>query len=265
MILSQIFVHPIKSCRAISVANADAQARGLAHDRRMMIVRSDGEFITQRSHPRMAQIKTLVKANNVGFLLEDKLWFPEFGEDRTRVSVWRDSVMARLADEHVQSALSEFLGEPVKLVMMDKDSQRMSNEKYADSEVSFADGYPILITNSASLKALSETAGFPLQIEQFRPNLVINTDKAWAEDGWKYLAIGDVELELVKPCTRCVMTTLDPITGKPAYPETMQALIKTRKSNFTDIPGVLFGWNAVVKTPGILSVGSTVRVSEERS
>ena len=95
--------------------------------------------------------------------------------------------------------------------------------------------------------------------------IIVQTDKSWAEDHWKLIRIGEVELELVKPCTRCQVTTLDPITGEVAYPETMEAMIKTRRSGDKRIKGVLFGWNAVVRSFGNLSVGDDVEVLETKS
>jgi uncharacterized protein YcbX len=148
---------------------------------------------------------------------------------------------------------------------MDKDAERLSSEKYSEPRpVSFADGYPILITNTASLKALNKhivAAGADsVPMKRFRPNIVIDGDEAWSEDNWKQITIGDVKLDLVKPCTRCVVTTLDPVTGVKQGKEPLRTLRARRLSKDPEIDGVLFGWNAVPRTLGRIGVGDKVSI-----
>jgi uncharacterized protein YcbX len=81
---------------------------------------------------------------------------------------------------------------------------------------------------------------------RFRPNVVIQTDEPYSEDKWSSVSIGDVALDLVKPCTRCQVTTLDPRTGAAKPQPVIAALQKLRMSSDRRNKGVLFGVNAVV-------------------
>lgn len=260
MLVSDLIIYPVKSCRGLALSSADARARGLQNDRRAMIVDQNGRFLSQRTHSRMAQIIPDME-DGLHLKIRDKPYRATLTETRRNVSVWRSDVSARMADNDINAALSNFLGQPVTLVMMDADSQRETDPTYAENhEVSFADGFPYLITATASLAALSKTAGEDLSMARFRPNIVIETDEAWAEDDWNTLNIGGITFDIVKPCTRCVMTTLNPKTGASDGDGAMRAMIETRKSPHRDIPGVLFGVNAVARTYGRVSVNDPVRV-----
>ena len=230
-----------------------------------MIVDGKGNFLTQRTHGRLALIETRIHGDNLLLQLDGEPVVPQWSEERKNCVVWNDKVDLEVCDSETSLALSDFLGEAVSLVRMDDESERRTSGTWAESDNSLSDGYPILITTTASLNALSATAGISLRQAQFRPNIVIQTEESWAEDHWKLIRIGGVELELVKPCTRCQVTTLDPINGERAYPETMEAMIKTRRSGDKRIKGVLFGWNAVVRSFGNLSVGDEVKVLETNS
>ena len=123
----------------------------------------------------------------------------------------------------------------------------------------FPDLYPVLVTNTASLKASFPDGRFPMA--RFRPNLVIETDEPFAEDHWLKLRIGEVELELVKPCARCKVTTIDQDTGQVGGPEPLQTLSRTRSWNNKAI----FGWNALVRKSGRVRFGDPVEVLQSRT
>lgn len=250
MKIAELRLYPIKSCRGLSVNNATIEARGFAGDRRAMIVRPDGAALTQRSHPAMAQILVALgdplRLSFAGETVE-----AAFTETRQSVEVWGDQVSACVADAPVNAALSDFLGEPVQLVIMDDHSDRPTDPAFGpQSQVSFADGYPYLIATTGSLAALQESAGDAMPMDRFRPNIVIETDAPWLEDDWTQLDIGGVVFDLVKPCTRCVMTTLDQETGEQVGQSTMDALIRTRAQAGDWGRGVVFGMNAIARAKG---------------
>ena len=137
------------------------------------------------------------------------------------VAVGRSRVDLGVADEATNAWLGDVVGRPVMLVHMSDPSQRRPNPAFAgpDDRVSLADGYPLLVTTEASLAALNdlvaEAAGEarePLPMRRFRPNLVIDGETPWAEDGWRRLRVGEAVFRAVKGCDRCVMTTIDPDT-----------------------------------------------------
>ena len=156
---------------------------------------------------------------------------------------------------------------------MDRPDARTANPDHAgpDAPVNFGDGYPILITSTASLRALNRdivTTGDAeaVPMNRFRPNLVIDEAEPFAEDGWNSLKIGDVILDLVKPSDRCIVTTIDQLAGETAGSEPLDTLRRTRLSAVRTIPGVLFGWNAVPRKGhfGRVAVGDGVEILERR-
>lgn len=272
MKISSLNIYPIKSCRGVDLNKADVLSRGLEYDRRWMIVDAQGVFISQRSHSKLAQM--IVAADNEGLdiTLGDKSFRVRNPRGaRIDVRVWKSVVNAPLADIAINAALSEWLGQEVSLVYMDEDARRATNpdwspiEKFGAHETSFSDGYPVLVTNMASLDALNDhirAAGYDgVTMERFRPNIVIDTDMPWAEDGWESLQIGDVVIDLVKPCTRCLVTTLDPYTGNARPEPVMDAMRELRMSQDPRNKGVLFGVNALVRRGGVIKRGLSVNAT----
>jgi len=237
-----------------------AENRGLTSDRRAMIVDKDGVFLTQRSHKVLARISARVAGSGIVLKFADKTINVDWGDQRKTCTVWNDRVDLVVAGHGVNAALSEFMGQNVALVSMDNRSIRKTSGTWANSNNSLSDGYPLLIANTASINALSKLAGIPLKMAQFRPNIVVDGSEPWTEDSWRTLKIGELEIELVKPCTRCQITTLNTKNGNIEFPETMEALIKHRRSADPRVKGVLFGWNAIIKKAGNIRVGDPVKV-----
>ncbi len=221
-------------------------------------------FITQRENSKLARLQTTLK--------DDALVLSYFGHaplivnmpdvrERKNVTIWQNRVEAVLASAPINKALSLWLGQSVSLVYMDAKSIRMANLDWTEkpAPVSFADGYPVLVTNTASLTALNalitSDGGAVIPMTRFRPNIVIESDAPWGEDNWKSLRIGDVVLDLVKPCARCIITTLDQTTGDKQGREPLRALKSLRTSTDPRNPGVIFGMNAVPRRCGKISVG----------
>lgn len=261
MHVAELRLYPIKSCRGLPTDAATLKTRGFAGDRRAMIVKPDGMFLTQRMHPRLAQI-IATRAPGLALQLGADQFAAAFSTDRMQVQVWGDTVSAVIATDDVNDRLSAFLETPVCLVQMDDASARPTDPQFGGAgEVSFADAFPYLITTTASLEALSETAGEAIPMERFRPNIVIKTNTPWIEDDWTVLTIGDQVFDIVKPCTRCVVTTLDQTTGEQVGQSTMQALIRTRARSGPWGQGVLFGVNAKArKVGGVLTPGMDAQV-----
>ena len=153
---------------------------------------------------------------------------------------------------------------------MDQAIRRRETEgRDAPFDVSFADGYPILIATTASLEALNdyvkEQGEMALTMSRFRPNIVIDGAQPWAEDSWKQIKIGDVVIDCVKPCTRCIMTTLDPISGHSLGDMSLKALTHLRRSSDKRIKGVLFGTNAIPLGTGCIKQGDEVEILETQT
>lgn len=258
--LSEIWIYPIKSLGGIRLTQATVQERGLQYDRRWMIVDANGQFITQRTVHQMALIEVEKSPN--GFAIthrstpENKLFFPlkPIVNEPIKVRVWDDEVEAVTVSHEADLQLSTWLGQPVRLVMMPDWSNRPVDPDYAQEgeNVSFADGYPLLIIGQASLDDLNTRLEQPVTMHRFRPNLVVEGSAPYAEDGWRNLRIGQATFKGVKPCSRCVLITIDPATGEKGV-EPLKTLATYRKRNNK----IYFGQNLLAH-PGQISLGDTV-------
>ncbi|WP_064711134.1 MOSC domain-containing protein [Rhizobium bangladeshense] len=273
MHISDLFIYPLKSARGIALPAAEIDAYGLAGDRRAMITDPQGHFITQRELPDLARIEIRPETGTFRLLMEGK---PELSvppprpDSRMDVTVWKSTVCAAVADPHSNGQLSEWLGREVRLVFFDGQARRTANAEWAGegTPVTFTDGYQILVTTTGSLKALNADLTAhgegSVGMERFRPNIVIDTEEAWPEDHWAAIEIAGVRFDLVKPCSRCIMTTQDQLTGSREGPNPMPAMGRIRMSTDRRVPGPLFGWNVTPRGSGRITIGDTVKILEER-
>jgi uncharacterized protein YcbX len=177
------------------------------------------------------------------------------------VTIWRDTLRVPDAGAEAHAWLSDFIGKPTRLVQVPLDRARTTQAGYGkdDDQVAFADGFPLLLIGESSRADLSSRVGRPLEMLRFRPNLVIEGFPAYAEDGWKRIRIGDIEFRVVKPCARCILTTIDPQTGeRSADREPLATLQQYRAQG----EGAMFGQNLVNDGIGRLEVGMPVTVLE---
>ncbi|HWT57261.1 MAG TPA: MOSC domain-containing protein [Rhizobium sp.] len=273
MHISDLFIYPLKSARGIALPSADIDAYGLPGDRRAMITDAHGHFITQRELPDLARIEIRPEPGAFRLLMQGKQDIsvpPPRPDTRMDVSVWKSTVSAAVADPESNRQLSEWLGREVQLVFFDGQARRTANAEWAGegTPVTFADGYQILVTTTGSLKALNTDlvahGEGSVGMERFRPNIVIDIDEAWPEDRWAAIEIAGIRFDLVKPCSRCIMTTQDQLTGSREVPNPMPAMGRIRMSADRRVPGPLFGWNVTPRGSGRITIGDTVRVVEER-
>lgn len=258
--LSQIYLYPVKSLAGIEVRRWPLDRFGLKFDRRWMVVRPDGRFLTQRQCPQMATIRTAIDLES-GRLT---LFHPERGERvvpepegrSITVQVWRDRVEAIQVSREVDLWLEEVLGQPCHLVWFPELSKRIVDPKYSpfEAETAFSDGFPLLIIGEDSLADLNRNVEQPVEMRRFRPNLVIAGTEAYAEDRWKKIEIGKIPILIVKPCTRCVVTTIDPDRGVRTGEEPLRTISKLRQG--------CFGQNAIHAREGWLEVDMEVKVVE---
>jgi uncharacterized protein len=265
MQITGTYIHPIKSCASLKRDALDIEPRGPHGDRRYMVVDADGRFITGRKLPRMVLVRAeprehgiVLSAPGMPMLPVDE---PPPSASRMEVAVWGDSVAALAAGVRADDWLSTFLGTPVRLVYMDEAASRSVDPDHArpGDEVSFADGFPLLLIGQASLDHLNERLSTPMPITRFRPNLVLGGAAAHAEDRWCRIRIGGIEFDVIKPCTRCVFTTVDPATGAFDASGEPLATLKTYRRGER---GITFGVNLIARGNGPLRVGDPVVVIE---
>jgi uncharacterized protein YcbX len=260
--LSTLTYYPIKACRGFDVDASRVELMGLEHDRRMMVVTPEGEFLTQREYPKLALV-TPELANGAVTLSAPNYHPISVAIQRTGtpwpVNIWKSKgVHAIDQGEEAAGWFSDWLGASVRLVHIADGFKRRLNPQYAVSEddhTGFADGYPILIISEESLAALNARLEAPLPMNRFRPNLVVKGCEPFAEDVWKRIRIGKVEMAIVKPCPRCVVTTIDKETLV-----TSKEPLKTLNTFRKQVGGAMFGQNVIPLNEGRLNVGMTVEV-----
>jgi uncharacterized protein YcbX len=267
MRLASIHTYPIKGCRRLDQDDAVVEPWGLAGDRRWLVVEPEGKFITQRAEPRLALITP--KATARGGLVLRTHGMPDLDipaptdGDLMAVTVWKDTVDARPAVPVADEWLSAALDRKARLVYLDDPTRRGVSADHGQLEdrVSFADAYPLLLANAASLDAvndwLAEGGDEPVPMNRFRPNVVVSGAEAWAEDGWlgRRLRIGSVTFRAVKPCDRCAVTTIDQETAERGR-QPLRVLGQRRLSPI----GPLFGMNLIPDGRGPIAVGDPVEV-----
>jgi len=161
--------------------------------------------------------------------------------------VWKDACVGVDQGGAAHEWASRVIGQAVRLVRVAPDMERAANVKFAGTTpapLGFADGYPLLVCNRASLEDLNQRLPRRIPSERFRPNIVVSGLPAWAEDRIDILVLGAVTLRLVKPCTRCSIPSRDPCSGEPAT-DPLPALRKFRFDR--ELLGVTFGENAVIE------------------
>jgi uncharacterized protein YcbX len=263
IIVSDLYIHPVKSLAAIACDEALLTARGFAHDRRFMVVEPSGAFLTQREHPRMATVWTQIAGGQLRLAAPDRAEVavplePVQGEAIT-VEVWGSTCEALAPSPEADRWLTDYLGLPCRLAYMPESTRRRVNPRYAGEGhvVSFADGYPLLVIGEASLQDLNSRLTHPVPMSRFRPNIVVKGAGAFAEDGWRDIRIGEARLRIAKPCGRCQVTTTDQATGEVLGPEPLATLAAYRsREEF----GACFGMNALVLEPGLVRRAAAVLV-----
>ena len=228
-----------------------------------MLIDPQGRFVTQREYPRLALLKVQLESDFLKVYSserpEDYIQIPLIleGYESVEVVVWDDTMLAKKLDPNIDKWFSEKLGMEVHLVKMPETTHRLVSPKYAvDNEsVSFADGMPYLLIGQESLDDLNSRLESSVPMDRFRPNLVFSGAKAYEEDSWKTLKVGEVDFQIVKPCARCVMTTIDQENATKSK-EPLKTLASFRTVNNK----VLFGQNMVALSHGILKVGDQVSI-----
>ncbi len=260
--VSSLTYYPIKACRGFDVDSSRVELMGLEGDRRMMVVTPEGRFLTQRQHPRLALVTPALSDGTVTLSAPNydsiRVAIQTAGTPRP-VDIWKSKgVHAIDQGEEAAAWFSDWLGASVRLVHIADGFKRKLNPKYSVSEndhTGFADGYPILIISEESLADLNARLETPVPMNRFRPNIVVKGCEPFAEDTWKRIRIGEIEMAIVKPCPRCVVTTIDKQTLEQSK-EPLKTLAAFRRRD----GGAMFGQNAIPLNEGRLNVGMTVEV-----
>jgi uncharacterized protein YcbX len=275
--VASLYIYPIKSCAGVPVPNWTITRYGFTHDREFLVVDEQENFLTQRTHPKLALVQPLLEHDLLRLRAPDlpEITLPWFGspadhqvEPRRSVTIWRDQVEADDLGDDIAAWLSTHLGCNVRLVRIGSQYRRMIQKEkvprvHQDAlgirEVSFADAYPFLIISEASLADLNQRLPQPIPMNRFRPNIVIGGAlEPYAEDHWQTVEIGSLRFRHGGPCVRCVVTTTDQITLERSH-EPLKTLALYRRNGDG---GVNFGMNFFCESStGMIQVGDIIRLS----
>ncbi|MFE5584879.1 MOSC domain-containing protein [Kitasatospora sp. NPDC056531] len=282
MHLTGLHVYPVKSMYRLSPDTAAVQPWGLAGDRRWMLADPTGRFVSQRENAALGQIRVAPLPDGAlsltapgGSRIEVTAPAVAAGDPLAEVEVWGTRFRAAEAAKDAHEWIAEHLGD-YRLVHLDDPRARPVDPEYGrpGDTVSMADGFPLLLTTTASLDRLNEliAAEHPdgheaLPMERFRPNVVVGGSEAWAEDGWRRIRIGSLTFTVVKPCGRCVITTTDQESGERRGPEPLRTLARHHRL----LRKAAFGQNLIPERPagvegdvlGTLRLGDDVEVLED--
>jgi uncharacterized protein len=269
--VASIHIYPMKAGRAVDLDQSVVEPWGLAGDRRWLLVDEDGRCVTQREEPSLARV-TITCASAGSIAVEaagraaQNVAPPGHGAPMMKVTVWESVVLAAAAGPAADAWFSAYLGRPVRLVYLDDPTRRPVDPEYgrAGDTVSFADGYPLLLTSAGSLDQLNRwltgDGERPVPMTRFRPSVVVAGAPPWAEDHWRRVRIGAVSFRVAKPCGRCVVTTIDQVTGvRGSQPLKMLG----RRRNIAQ--ALVFGQNLIpdlasTDSPGAIRVGDVLEV-----
>jgi uncharacterized protein YcbX len=260
--VQELNVYPLKSGRGVAKSAVRLAATGFEWDRHWMATNAAGTFLTQRTHPRLACVEPEVANGSLVLRAPglEPLHLPlEPRGELIAVQVFKDRCEGHDQGAAASAWISTALAEPARLVRVPAAPKRLANPEFAGPRpvpVTFPDGFPILVCNRASLEELNARMPEPIPMERFRPNIVLDGLPPFAEDRIASLQIGPVTLNLVKPCTRCIIPSTDQRTGERST--NPLPVLRTFRFNRT-LLGVTFGENAVL----LAGIGATIERGAE--
>ena len=259
IIVSGLAIYPVKSMRQVSLDSSELHLGGLRNDRRWMVVDEDGNMITQRECARLCLIQPRLFVEGVVLSVQDfsdlKVYTPD--KNMMNVKVWDDVCHVYDAGDEAAVWLSDFLKMKCRLVYFPDDEVRIVDQTYAEArdQTAFSDGFPVLIISQDSLDYLNSQMDAPVEMARFRPNIVVSGCEPFAEDNWKVIKIGELQLRLVKPCSRCIIPSINIETSEKGR-EPLRTLVACRKRG----KKVYFGQNGILDGNGNIKTGMKIEV-----
>jgi len=263
--ITEISIYPIKSTTGIQLSTSFIDDYGLAFDRRFVVSDLHGQFITARTEPKLCLISSCLTSSGLQLYAPNmptlSINISTFTKQTANVQVWRDNIQAQITNKACTQWLSDYLQKPCQLLYFGADAFRLVKNRV--EQIAFADGYPLMLISEGSLADLNKRCRSTVSMRQFRPNIVVSGNEPFVEDTWKTIRIGEVMFEVVKPCSRCIFTTINPKTAeKHQTQEPIATLQQYRQAESGD---VMFGQNLVPLNQGKISINDTVEVIATQS
>ena len=285
MIVSQLYIYPFKSGTGVELQQAQVETKGLLWDREFMLVSGSGKFITQRQFPQLAKVKVEIYRHNeqninVTLKLEDNVDAFDFDSSLSNplieAEIWGDRILAVDQGDEVANWFHRYLKLPenkvCRLVRQSPEYVRsLARKNSIDTRpIGLADSSPVMLTATASLAELNQrmmeihfSQAMTIEMNRFRPNIVVETIEPFIEDNWSSIQIGNVRFKIVKPCTRCIIANIDQKQGiKDRLKEPLNTLSTFRQLSEK---GVMFGVNMIPQNEGTIETGDRLKVLQTRS
>ncbi len=261
--ISELYIYPIKSLAGIAKETVEITNTGLKHDRRWMLVDDNNVFLSQRTHPQMALLQPIEKEDCIVVthkydpLQNITIPFYNEGKNTIHVSIWDDVCDALEVSTECSNWFSNMLQINCKLVYMPNETMRLVDKRYANNKevTSFSDGYPILMIGQDSINYLNTKLEEPIPMDRFRPNIVFTGGYAHVEDEMEVFSINDVNFLGVKPCARCVITTINQQNIEKGK-EPLKTLATYRTKNNK----IYFGQNVLQQQNGNIAIGNKIEI-----
>ena len=286
MIVSQLYIYPLKSGRGVELQQARVETQGFLWDREFMLVSGSGKFITQRQFPQLAKVKVKISGQfqeqniKVTLELEDNMDAFSFDSSLSNplieVEIWGDRILAVDQGDEVANWFHRYLKLPenrvCRLVRQSPEYVRSSDLEGSiyTRPIGLADSSPVMLTTTASLAELNQrimeihsSQAMIVGMNRFRPNIVVETIEPFIEDSWSSIQIGNVRFKIIKPCTRCIIANIDQQQGTiDRAKEPLNTLSTFRQLSEK---GVMFGVNMIPQNEGIIKTGDRLEVLQTRS
>ncbi|QSE98891.1 MOSC domain-containing protein [Fulvivirga lutea] len=265
MKLSRIIIYPIKSLGGIELQSSLVTERGLKYDRRFMLVDDNNKFLTIRQHKEF--LFFTVELTDDGFVVKNKesdesinVPFDITEGQKVPVRIWDDSVDGIVAADSINKWFSSQLKMSCRLVYLPDESPRRVQPDWVKQEnhVSLADAYPYLIVGESSVSDLNNKIEEDITYQRFRPNLIFSGGQPYDEFLWKEIIIGETTFQCIKPCTRCIVTTMNPETAEIGK-EPLKTLFKQKIND-----KMVFGENSVLLSGQEVRVGDDISVTSKK-
>ncbi|CAG8499366.1 11140_t:CDS:2, partial [Paraglomus occultum] len=248
---------------------------------------NENKFLSQRSFPKMAMITPRFEVNDNGDIselvlsakgVEKELRLPLDvktsleSNDKLEVKIWNDVVPVYDCGKEASTWISSFLGTSATLVVKPDEHVRSitknlpsPNELAYRPQVAFADSFPFLLISEESLTDLNSRLDSPVNMRNFRPNIVVKGCNApYEEDTWKEIVIGeDRENIFYVTCrsTRCTVPNVNPDTGERKSNQPLKTLMSYRRVDKGAIYKACFGMNVLHSKPGtLISIGDQIEI-----
>ena len=269
LVVSELYIYPVKSLGGIPINHGELTDRGFRHDRRWMLVDENNRFLTQREHPRMAMLQTVLTEDGIHVLHKTQtasniiIPFSYSPDKRIVVNIWDDVCEAVTVDDKLDEWFSDALSISCKLVHMPDNTMRKVDERYAVSKnevTSFSDAYPLLMISKESLNDLNNRLPEPLPVNRFRPNIVMEGGLPYEEDRMQHFRINEINFYGVKLCARCSIPTIDQETGKKNKEPTKTLADYRRKGQ-----NVYFGQNVLYRNTGYIKPGDEITILQSKA